>query len=112
MLSEKDLSFIQYWESERETQRSFTSKMLRGLPMATMFSLPILLFIGVVYLWFPDWYTKISGTSAGSFVMVVIAVIISILFFSYFRMHFKWEMNEQLYTELKIKQQKQQAAES
>ncbi len=78
--------------------------------MATMFGMPIILFILVVYLWFPDWYMKISGTSAGSFIMVVIAVLICILFFSYFRMHFKWEMNEQLYTELKIKQQKEQAA--
>lgn len=112
MLSEKDLAFIEYWEKERATQATFLSKLLGGLPMATMFGLPIILFIMVVYLWFPDWYTKISGTSAGSFIMVVIAVLICIIFFSYFRMHFKWEMNEQLYTELKIKQQKEQAAQS
>ena len=110
MLTQKDLSFIDYWEKEREAQSSFTSKLLGGLPMATMFGLPIILFILVVYLWFPDWYMKISGTSAGSFIMVVVAVFISIIFFAYFRMHFKWEMNEQLYTELKIKQQKEQAA--
>jgi hypothetical protein len=110
MLTEKDRAFINYWEAEREANSSFMAKVLGGLPMATMFGLPIILFILVVYLWFPDWYTKISGTSTGSFVMVIIAVIISIIFFSYFRMHFKWEMNEQLYTELKIKQQKEQAA--
>ncbi|RYD71019.1 MAG: hypothetical protein EOP53_24380 [Sphingobacteriales bacterium] len=111
MLTEKELSFIKYWEAERGSQSSFASKMMRGLPVATMFGLPIILFILVVYLWFPHWYTKISGTSSGSFVMVVIAVLISIFFFSYFRMHFKWEMNEQLYTELKLKQQKEQAAD-
>jgi len=78
--------------------------------MAIVFGLPIILFVLVVYLWFPDWYAKISGSSAGSFMMAVIAVLICILFFSYFRMHFKWayfrmhfkwEMNEQLYLELK-----------
>lgn len=110
MLTEKEISFIEYWEKEREIQSSFSSKLMRGLPMAIMFGMPIILFILVVYLWFPDWYTKISGTSTGSFVMVVIAVLISIIFFSYFRMHFKWEMNDQLYTELKLKQQKEQAA--
>ena len=110
MLTEKELAFIDYWEREREARSSFAAKLIGGLPMATLFGLPIILFILVVYLWFPDWYTKISGTSAGSFMMVVIAVMISIIFFAYFRMHFKWEMNEQLYTELKIKQQKQEAA--
>ena len=34
---------------------------------------------------------------------IVIAVIICMLFFSYFRMQYKWEMNEQLYQELKKK---------
>ncbi|MBC7936300.1 MAG: hypothetical protein H7Y86_13195 [Rhizobacter sp.] len=110
MLTQKELSFIDYWEKEKDIQSRFSSKLLGGLPMATMFGMPVILFILVVYLWFPDWYMKISGTSAGSFIMVVVAVLISILFFSYFRMHFKWEMNEQLYTELKIKQQREQAA--
>jgi len=39
----------------------------------------------------------------GSITTIVIAVIIFILFFSYFRMQFKWESNEQLYKELKQK---------
>ena len=110
MLTEKELSFIKYWEAERASQSSFSSKLLRGLPMATMFGLPIILFVLAVYLWFPDWYMKISGTKPGSFVMVFIAVLLCILFFSYFRMHFKWEMNDQLYNELKSKQKKQEQA--
>ena len=64
----------------------------------------------VVYLFFPDWYTKISGTTPWTFIVVLIAVIIAILFFSYFRMHFKWEMNEQAYLELKYKQEHSDAA--
>ena len=112
MLTEKELSFIQYWETYRIAHSSFTSKMLRGLPMAIMFGLPILLFILSVYLYFPDWYYKISNTTSGSFVAIIIAVLIGIIFFSYFRMHFKWEMNEQLYKELLYKQKKSQAAKS
>ncbi len=99
-----------YWESHREDHSRFVSKLLRGLPMAVMFGLPIILFILSVYLWFPDWYTKISATTSGSFMTIVVAVLICIIFFSYFRMHFKWEMNEQLYLELKQKQRRQQAA--
>ena len=72
--------------------------------MALIFCLPILLFIVVVYLFFPEWYTKISQTSQGTFITIVIAVFICVGFFSYFRMHYKWEMNEQLYDELKSKE--------
>ena len=104
MLSEKQNNFILYWESVRERESNFIRKLYGGLPMALIFGLPIILFVVVVYLFFPDWYMKISGTSGGTFMVVVIAVIISILFFSFFRMHFKWEQNEQLYLELKHRQ--------
>ena|SRR6218665_2986322 len=112
MLTERELQFIKYWQAERETQGRFATKLRNGLPMATIFALPIILFILAVYLWFPDWYMKVSGTTSGSFFVIVIAVFLCILFFAYFRMHFKWEMNEQLYKELKQKQRMQDAAES
>jgi uncharacterized protein YacL len=111
MLTEKEQQFLRYWESDRELRSKFTHKLISGLPMATMFALPILLFVGMVYVFLPDWYAKVSATQSGSFVMVVIAVLICILFFAYFRMHFKWEMNEQLYKELKQKEQRSKAAE-
>ena len=111
MLSEKERSFIKYWETCRIPHSTFMSKLLRGLPMAFMFGLPIILFILSVYIYFPAWYTKISNTSAGTFVTIIIAVVLAIFFFSYFRMHFKWEMNEQLYRELLYKQKKTQAAD-
>jgi hypothetical protein len=101
MLSEKEKRFIITWEQERQRRAGFADKLLSGLPMALIFSLPILLLVFVVYFCFPDWYMKISGTSQGTFMTVVIAVLISTFFFSYFRMHYKWEMNEQLYHELK-----------
>jgi len=36
----------------------------------------------------------------------VIAMACVVLFYSYFRMQYKWEMNEQLYKELKSKENK------
>ncbi len=105
MLSEKQLQFLSYWESARERESQAGRKLTGGLPMAIIFGLPIILLVVVVYLFFPDWYMKISATTSGTFIVIVIAVLIAILFFSYSRMHFKWEMNEQLYRELKSKQQ-------
>lgn len=105
MITEKDRQFIVYWEAERDKLNTVKAKLLNGLPMAVLFSLPVLLLLFVIQFFFPDWYTKISNTSSGTFVTIIIALFISILFFAYFRMHYKWEMNEQIYRELKSKAQ-------
>ncbi|MFT3678964.1 MAG: hypothetical protein QM791_01750 [Ferruginibacter sp.] len=105
-MTEKERSFVQYWEQHREAESLFFSKLMRGLPMAILFTLPIILSVVVVWLFFPDWYMKISGNSAGAFVTVIIAMLAIVLFYSWFRMHYKWEMNEQLYQELKSKENK------
>lgn len=107
MLSEKEKDFIIYWEKEKERRKTFSAKLTEGLPMAALFCVPILLFITAVYFFFPEWYTKISSRLPGSITTIVIAVIICMLFFSYFRMQYKWETNEQLYQELKQKTDKE-----
>lgn len=106
MISEKDIQFLRYWERVRESENTFTSKLTRGLPMAFLFGLPIILSVVVVRLFIPDWYMKISQTSPGSFITVIIAMCLIIVFYAYFRMQYKWEMNEQLYKELKNKENK------
>lgn len=74
--------------------------------MALLFFLPIIISVIIVYIFFPEWYTKVSYIGSGTFFMIVIAVIIAAVFFAFFRMHYKWEMNEQLYKELKQKLKK------
>lgn len=108
MLTEKEQHFIIYWEKNREIEAGFASKLLRGFPMAILFSLPVLLSVVVVYLFFPEWYTKISKTSPGMFVTVIFAVIAITLFYSVFRMQSKWEHNEEVYKRLITKQNKHQ----
>jgi glucan phosphoethanolaminetransferase (alkaline phosphatase superfamily) len=109
MLSEKEEQFIQYWSAVREKESLAKTKLSRGLPMAFLFSLPILLSVAAVYLYAPEWYTKLSK-QMGSLSAVFVAVFGCILFFAFFRMHFKWEMNEQLYQELRQKKQQADAA--
>lgn len=110
MLTDKEKAFIEYWELRRIPYSDPTSKLLRGLPVAFLFGLPILLSVMLVYFFSPEWYTKVS-LSAGSLLAIIVAVFIAILFFSFFRMHFKWEMNEQAYREL-IKKNKDAAEKS
>lgn len=104
MISEKEIAFLRYWERNRDIENTFVSKLTRGLPMALLFGLPIILLVMVVRIFFPDWYMKISGTSPGMFTTAVIAMFGIVVFYSYFRMQYKWEMNEQLYKELKAKE--------
>lgn len=104
MITEKEKQFIVYWQQEREKLGTVKAKLLNGLPMAVLFTVPVLLLLFSVQLFFPEWQTRISKTSAGTFVTVIIALFICILFFAYFRMHYKWEMNEQIYQELKSRE--------
>lgn len=101
---------MKHWEMVRESESRFMSKLVRGLPVAMLFGLPIILSLIAVYVLSPEWYSKISQAASGILGTLIIAVIITILFFSYFRMHFKWEMNEQLYQELKSRQNNTQSA--
>ncbi|MFN8251334.1 MAG: hypothetical protein U0V75_05575 [Ferruginibacter sp.] len=126
MLSEKDRAFIKRWEAEREMASSFKHKLLAGLPMALLFALPILLFFAIVKIFFPSWFAtathrstevvvpemtaQFMTLSAGNVIMAFIAVIVVAVFFSYFRMHYKWENNEQLYKELKSREKKETGA--
>ena len=64
MISEKEIVFLRYWERNREIENTFVSKLTRGLPMAVLFALPIILLVVVVKLFIPDWYMKIHVTDA------------------------------------------------
>lgn len=109
MFSQQEDAFMKHWERVRESHSRFASKLYRGLPMAILFSLPVLISVALVYFFSPEWYTKISQAAAGSSTVLLVAVFGIILFFSYFRMHFKWEMNEQLYEELKSREKQSNA---
>jgi hypothetical protein len=120
MLTQKENDFIIHWQQVRERESTFAHKFMAGLPMAILFGLPVLFFLGGVKIFFPSWFTtathkandivvpgmteKFMKLSYGDVVMAFIAVLITILFFSFFRMHYKWETNEQLYNELKSKE--------
>ena len=104
MLTAKEANFVERWEKERIVQSGFLNKLLRGLPMAILFTLPIYVSLIVVYKWSPEWYTKFASRLNSGMLVILIALALIIVFFAYMRMHFKWEMNEQLYREIKAKQ--------
>ena len=100
MINEREEQFIQYWEQNRDLLKRPASKLMRGIPVAILFVLPILIVIIAVYIFNPDWYTKVAPMYSGTFTAIFVALFICILFIAYFRMQFKWESNEQMYHEL------------
>ncbi len=110
MLTEEELNFLTFWEANRETYSQFRSKIVRGLPMAIIFGFSIIALLLVVYLFIPDWYSKVSIQNSGTVLAILMSILILIGFISFFRMHFQWEMNEQAFKELKAKQHKMDAA--
>lgn len=81
MLSKKEIEFMNHWESVREEFGTIKSKIVRGLPMSLLFSLPILFSIVGVELLSPDWFTKLSQSAMSATWPILISVILIIFFF-------------------------------
>lgn len=111
MLSQKQKDFISYWEKQRDLQSTAQHKLISGLPVAGLYGLPILLSLVAVYLFAPEWYTRVSKMQPGTVTAIVIAVLLFIVLFAFIRSHFKWEQKEQFYRELLAKQNQSGNAE-
>lgn len=98
MVTDQEKRFIEYWEVNRDKQKKLLFKLAFGLPLGIVFALPILL--SVV---FDDWYKRMVFISGSQVTVILVAVMVIAVFFALFRMKFKWEQNEQLYKELKLK---------
>ena len=101
MLSTEEKDFINYWDENREKERMFFRQLGYSLPRGLIFGLPILLAV-----LFHDWYKNMIPITKGQIILISIAVIGISLFYSIFRMNFRWDQNEQLYKELKFKEKK------
>lgn len=102
MLTQEEQKFIQYWETNRDKENTFKRKMILGAQWGLLFALPIL----IVTL-FNGWYKGMAPVTTGQMILIIICVFGIAIFYAYFRQQGKWERNEQLYKELKIKLKKE-----
>ena len=105
MLTKDEKFFIDYWEKNRDKEKRFLAQFAGGLPLGLVFALPVL--VAVI---FHGWYKNMIYISLSQLIVIIIGVIGVAVFFTIFRMKFKWENNEQLYKELKFKEKKDDAA--
>ncbi|MBW7838035.1 MAG: hypothetical protein H3C36_00020 [Chitinophagaceae bacterium] len=101
MLTKEEKDFLVYWETHREKEHSLKSLLIFGAPWGLIFALPIM-----VVLIFHDWHKRIVPITTGQVIAISISVAAIAFFYAYFRQQVKWENNEQLYKELKIKEKK------
>jgi hypothetical protein len=99
-LTEKEIAFMTYWEQNRLKEKKLLNQLLVGLPLGTIFALPILinLFLG--------WYKRagmVANTQLNPVVLIT-AIMLIIVFVAIFSRRHKWEMKEQYYQELKVRE--------
>lgn len=102
MLSQKEIAFLQYWETHREKEGRWTYQLLRGLPLGFCFGLPIL-----VCFIFREWYKWLPFISPGDVLFILIAVVCIVLFYSIFRQKYLWDRKEQQYLEFRARQDRE-----
>ena len=102
MLEQKEKLFIEYWELNRLKEKNIFYQMLTGLPIGLLFALPIIFILFTGRYWFKR--ADMVANAELSPVLLVTAVLIIAIFVAIFYKRHQWEMKEQQYKELKIKE--------
>jgi membrane protein YdbS with pleckstrin-like domain len=102
MLDQKEKLFIEYWEMNREKEKSILYQLLTGLPMGLLFALPIIFILFTGRYWFKR-ADMVANTELSAVVLVTAVLIIATFVAVLYKRH-QWEMKEQQYKELKAKE--------
>lgn len=105
MLSPDEQRFMDYWDTNREKQKSFVRQLFFGLPFG------LLLGVGIVVLFESGWYERANmvAYSQSTPWVLIAAILIITVFTGVFYKRFKWETNEQRYKELQVKKRNSEA---
>jgi hypothetical protein len=101
MLSEKERAFLKYWEENRVKEKSITKQLFPGLPIGLALGAAILFMLD------SGWYERanMEVQTESSPVIIFICIVGIVAFTGFFYKKFRWEMNEQAYKELRIKEE-------
>ena len=110
MLTEREKQFILYWEANRDREKKTVKQLLIGLPVGLLFAIPIFLSVFSGQLWYKR--AQMVANSMMSPVIMIIAVICIAVFVGVFYKRHQWEMRDQQYQELKVKEEAENRAET
>ena len=102
MLNAQEKMFVEYWESNRLKEKSILYQVLTGLPIGLLFALPIIFILFSGRYWFKR--ADMVASASLSPLLLVVAVVMIALFVAVMYKRHQWEMKEQQYNELKMKE--------
>ncbi|MBL7697096.1 MAG: hypothetical protein JNK79_03020 [Chitinophagaceae bacterium] len=102
MLDPKEKAFIEYWEKNRERENSFFFQLITGIPVGLLFALPIVFLLFTSRYWFKR-ADMVAHTELSIPVLLACILIIAVFVGVIYKRH-KWEMKDQQYKELKVKE--------
>ncbi|MEP6683283.1 MAG: hypothetical protein ABJA35_08485 [Parafilimonas sp.] len=99
MLSVKEKAFIEYWQENRIKEKSILKQFFPGLPIGLGMGAAILIVLD------SGWYERANmvENSQSNPIVLFIAIAAIVAFTGFFYKKFRWEMNEQAYKELKLR---------
>lgn len=100
MLSENEKKFIDYWEVKRQENKLNPFFFFSGFAGGLAIGFLVIIAIGI------GWYKRatMEANSMLNPVVLIVAIIAISIFIAFFYNSFKYEQNEQLYSELKKKE--------
>lgn len=104
MLDPKEKMFIEYWELNREKESAFFYQLLTGIPIGLLFALPIVFLLFSSRYWFKR--ADMVANSELSIPVLIACVLIIAVFVGVIYKRHRWEMREQQYKELKVKEKR------
>lgn len=102
MLDPKEKMFVDYWEMNREKEKGFFYQLLTGIPVGLLFALPIVFLLFTSRYWFKR--ADMVANSELSIPVLLFSILIIAVFVGVVYKRHKWEMKEQQYKELKVKE--------
>jgi cation transporter-like permease len=102
MLTEKENTFIEYWEKAKHRQKKLIYQLAVGLPLGLLFGLFIIINF------YAGWYKRAEMVANSRFnpIVLYVAIIIIAVFFAIFSKKFQYDQLEQKYKELISKKEK------
>jgi uncharacterized membrane protein len=102
MLTEKEVTFIEYWEKARNQQKKLIYQLAVGLPAGLLFGLFIIINF------YSGWYKRAEMIANSRFnpMVLYIAVALIAIFYAIFSKKFQYDQLEQRYKELIAKKEK------
>jgi hypothetical protein len=102
MLTEKEETFIVYWEKARKRQKKLMYQLLVGLPIGLLFG------FFIIINFYAGWYKRADMIANSRFnpIVLYVAVVIIAVFFAVFSKKFQYDQLEQKYKELLSKRSK------